>query len=114
MWPVRPQAASVHTALQLLNACPPSYFYLVKHIGHVLLAAGLLGVAELGGVLARQQALVTDQRHALIGHLVPFEVDLVVGTPCKRQTFRENPPKDMQGKSVSVTSPLERTEQTNS
>lgn len=63
--------------------------YLVKHIRHVLLAAGLLGVAELRGVLAGQQALVPDQRHALIRHLVALEVHLVVGASCARERQRQ-------------------------
>ena len=84
---------SIHFSLSV-----PLHFYLIKHIRHVLLAAGLLGVAELRGVLAGQQALISDQRHALIGHLVPFKVHLVVGATCKRETFSENPPKDVQNK----------------
>lgn len=62
-------------------------YYLIKHIRNILLAAGLLGVAELRGVLTRQQTLVSDQCHALVGHLVPFKVNLVVRTTCKRKTF---------------------------
>lgn len=84
------QAQSVFTLLSIhLILFVPSQCYLIEHIRHILLAAGLLGIAELRGVLARQQALITDQRHALIGHLVPFKMDLVVGTTCKRETFDE-------------------------
>lgn len=82
---------SIHFSLLV-----PSHFYLIKHIRHVLLAAGLLGIAELRGILAGQQAFISDQGHALIGHLVPFKVDLVVGATCKRKTFNENPLEDVQ------------------
>lgn len=80
-----PRPASIHTVLRPLEASARLCCYLIKHIGHVLLAAGLLGVAELGGVLAGQQALVPDQRHALVGHLVALEVHLVVGAACERE-----------------------------
>ena len=53
-------------------------YALVKHIRHVLVAAGLLGIAKLRGIFAWQQALLPDQQHALIGHLVPFKMDLIV------------------------------------
>ena len=93
------QDRSASTLLSIhLSLLAPSRFYLIKHIRHVLLAAGLLGVAQLGGILARQQALISDQRHALIGHLVPFKVDLVVGATCKRKTFSEKPREDAQNK----------------
>lgn len=91
----------------------PRWSYLIEHVGHVLLAAGLLGVAELGGVLAGKEALVADQRHALIGHLVPFKVDLVVGTTCERETFMGNPPEEIQTKSVCVPHHFGPTEQIN-
>lgn len=80
--PLRSRQASVHPSTR---SPPLLCSYLIKHIRHVLLAAGLLDVAELRGVLARQQALVPDQRHALIRHLVALKVDLVVGTTCKER-----------------------------
>ena len=96
------QDRSASTLLSIhLSLLVPSHFYLIKHIRHVLLAAGLLGIAELRGILAGQQAFISDQRHALIGHLVPFKVDLVVGATCKRKTFSENPLEDVQNKCLS-------------
>lgn len=59
--------------------------HLVEDIRHVLLAAGLLGVAQLGRVPARQQALVPHQGHALVRHLVALKVHLVVRTTCRRR-----------------------------
>lgn len=54
--------------------------YLEEDVRDVLLGTGLFGEAQLGGVLAGQQALVPHQGHALIGHLVALEVHLVVRT----------------------------------
>lgn len=59
--------------------------YLIEHIRHILLAAGLLCVAQLRCISAGQQTLIPNQRHALVGDLVPLEVNLVVGTTCKRR-----------------------------
>lgn len=67
-----------------LPRAEPGGPHLVEDVGHVLLAAGLLGVAQLRRVPARQQTLVPNQRHALIRDLVALEVDLVVGTTWKR------------------------------
>lgn len=61
----------------------PPRAHLVEHVGHILLTAGLLGVAQLRCVAAGQQALVAHQRHALVGDLVPLKVHLVVGTTWK-------------------------------
>lgn len=58
--------------------------HLVEDIRHVLLAAGLLGIAQLRRVPARQQALVPHQGHALVRNLVPLKVHLVVRTTCRR------------------------------
>lgn len=65
--------------------------HLVEDIRHVLLAAGLLGVAQLGRVPAGQQALVPHQGHALVGHLVPLKVHLVVRTTCRRRAWLKIP-----------------------
>lgn len=70
------------------QACSP---HLVEHVRHVLLTAGLLGVAQLRCVSAGQQTLVSDQRHALVRDLVPLEVDLVVGTTWKRRGQLKTP-----------------------
>lgn len=65
--------------------------HLVEHVRHVLLTAGLLGVAQLWCVSAGQQTLVPDQCHALVRDLVPLEVDLVVGTTWKRRGQLKTP-----------------------
>lgn len=59
--------------------------YLVEDVWHVLLRAGLLSVAQLGSVFAGQQALVSHQGHALIGHLVSFKVNLIIWTTCTQE-----------------------------
>lgn len=56
--------------------------HLVEDVWYVLLRARLFSVAQLGSVFAGQQALVSHQSHALIGHLVSFKVHLVVWTAC--------------------------------
>lgn len=60
-------------------------YVLVEHVRNILLTAGLLGIAELRGILTRQETLISDQCHALIGYLVSFKMNLVVWTTCKRK-----------------------------
>lgn len=58
--------------------------HLVEDVRYVLLGARLLRVAQLGGVFAGQETLVSHESHALIGHLISFKVHLVVWTTCTR------------------------------
>lgn len=51
---------------------------LEEDVRDVLLGAGLFSVAQLWSVFAGQEALVSHQSHALVRHLVPFKMHLVI------------------------------------
>ena len=53
----------------------------VEDVWDVLLGGGLADVAKLRRVQRGNQAVVSDQSHALVGHLVADQVDLIGGVP---------------------------------